>query len=207
MSSNNAMSSSSPQYVLFADAISGGDEEKTGGRWHFVLESVDGACVIEADEQEPDRKARGERLELLSVVRGLEAVDQPAQVTLITPSRYVRRGLRYGLEEWRRNQWCWEHFGRLVPIKNRDLWQRVDRALCYHEVRCRNWLLDMGDGSLDDSESWAVPSNAATVNRTTAQTGWAVMARLARSGRWAAKRVGKFVSAGQMGQLAPTCGR
>ena len=90
--------------------------------------------MIEAHEREPDQSTWGERLELLSVVRGLEALDQPARVTLITSSRYVRLGLRYGLEEWRRNRWCWEHFGKLVPIKNQDLWQRVDRAL--HITRC-----------------------------------------------------------------------
>ena len=199
------MRSSSPQYVLYADAISGGEDE-TGGRWHFVLESVDGACVIEADEQEPDRDARGARLELLSVVRGLEAVDQPARVTLITPSRYVRRGLRYGLEEWRRNQWCWEHFGRLVPIKNQDLWQRVDRALHYHQVNCRRWWLDAADGHLDDSTSFVATPATPKVHRTTAQAGRAVMGRLARSGRWAAKRVRTLVSAGQVGQLTSTCG-
>jgi ribonuclease HI len=194
-----------PQYVLYADAISG--QEQTGGRWHFVLESVDGECVIEADECEPDREVRGERLELLSVVRGLEAVDEPARVTLITPSRYVRRGFRYGLEEWRRNQWRWEHFGKQVPIKNRDLWQRVDQALRYHEVKCRNWLLDMTDGNYDDPESIPASPSVSKADRTTVQTGWAVMSRLASSGRWAAGRVRKFVSAGQVGSLAHSCGR
>ena len=45
-----------------------------------------------------------------------------------------------GLPEWRANDWQWEHFGEMVPVKNRDLWQRVDRALGYHELKCRTWL-------------------------------------------------------------------
>jgi ribonuclease HI len=93
----------------------------------------------------------GERLELLAVVRGLEALEQPSQVTLVTPSRYVQRGLRYGLPPWRENQWRWERFGELTPVKNADLWQRVDRALEFHRVDCRVWRLD----------SPATPSGAA----------------------------------------------
>ncbi len=87
---------------------------------------------FEAADAEPD--AQGERLELLAVVRGLEALEQPSRVTLVTPSKYVNRGLTYGLEEWRANDWQWEHFGEMVPVKNRDLWQRVDRALAYPPV-------------------------------------------------------------------------
>jgi hypothetical protein len=76
------------------------------------------------------------------VIRGLEALDEPSRVTLVTSSRYVRRGLLYGLTEWRTNDWAWEWYGQMVPVKNRDLWQRLDRALEYHHVECRRWRLD-----------------------------------------------------------------
>jgi len=91
-------------------------------------------------DQEPE--VQGERLELLTVVRGLEALDQPSRVTLMTSSKYVREGIRYGLSEWQSNGWCWESFGEMVPVKNRDLWQRIDRAMRFHEVDCRTWRLD-----------------------------------------------------------------
>lgn len=84
----------------------------------------------------------GERLELLAVVRGLEALDGPSRVTLVTKSRYVSRGLRFGMAEWRANDWNWERFGRVVPVKDSDLWQRVDRALLYHEVECQAWQFE-----------------------------------------------------------------
>jgi len=123
--------------------------------WHFVLESTNGDQLVEAADAE--HEVCGERLELLAVVRGLEALDQPSRVTLVTPSRYVSRGLRYGLEEWRRSNWQWERFGRLVPVKNGDLWQRVDRALEYHHVDCRTWPPRTGD---DDPEFSPVQSEA-----------------------------------------------
>src|SRR5262249_29390123 len=36
--------------------------------------------------------------------------------------------------EWGRNGWKWEHFGEMVPVKNQDLWQRLDRALKIHRI-------------------------------------------------------------------------
>lgn len=84
----------------------------------------------------------GERLELLAVVRGLEALDGPARVTLVTRSRYVSRGIRFGITEWRANEWQWERFGRVVPVKDHDLWQRIDRALLFHKVECQSWQFE-----------------------------------------------------------------
>ncbi|MBI3469331.1 MAG: hypothetical protein HY000_40530 [Planctomycetes bacterium] len=108
--------------------------------WRFILRSSDGSKALEACDSEPD--ARGERLELLAVVRGLEALDQPSRVTLITPSQYVKQGLAYGLTEWRENGWTWERFGQMAPVKHRDLWQRLDRALKYHQIDCRTFRVD-----------------------------------------------------------------
>jgi ribonuclease HI len=135
------MSICAPHYLLYSGAGGGYSAgARRPGRWHFALETTDGKPILEADAEEPD--AHGERLELLSVVRGLEALDQPSRVTLVTPSGYVRNGFRYGLDEWRNNRWRWEHFGRLVPIKNEDLWKRVDQAMQYHQVECRLLRLD-----------------------------------------------------------------
>jgi ribonuclease HI len=131
------MKVTAPHYLLFSESC----RKSSQGQWRFVLHSIDGSEQLEAADAEPD--AQGERLELLAVVRGLEALEQPSRVTLVTPSKYVNRGLTYGLAEWRANGWQWEHFGEMVPIKNRDLWQRVDRALLYHRVECRTWRFDL----------------------------------------------------------------
>ncbi len=135
------MISTAPHYLLFSEARRE-DENKTRrgpGRWRFVLESVEGEALMDVeDEDSVDR----DRLELLAVVRGLEALDHPARVTLISAGHYISHGFRRGLPEWRENGWMWERFGELVPIKNRDLWQRVDRALRFHIVNCRAWRFD-----------------------------------------------------------------
>jgi ribonuclease HI len=108
--------------------------------WKFVLQTTAGQTLFKAEDCEPG--CQGERLELLSVVRGLEAIDRPSRVTLLTPSQYVNRGLALGLDEWRDSDWQWEHHGEMVPVKNHDLWQRVDHALQFHRVECKRWRFD-----------------------------------------------------------------
>jgi len=145
------MSVPPPHYLLFSQAhsspVSGSG---SGGRWHFVLQSLAGETELEAADIE---SAPADRLELLAVVRGLEALEQPSRVTLVTPSKYVNRGITYGLPEWRSTGWQWEHFGEMVPVKNRDLWQRVDRALDIHRVECRTWRFDLPHGPVGNTDT------------------------------------------------------
>ncbi|MDA7978255.1 MAG: hypothetical protein MPJ50_05730 [Pirellulales bacterium] len=116
-------------YVLWSET----DDDQ--GAWRFVLRSVDGRQAIDADEIEPE--IRGERLQLLAIVRGLEALDRPAKIALVTRSRYIYRGLTYGLQQWRSQGWMWESYGRMTPVKNADLWKRLDRAATIHGIECR----------------------------------------------------------------------
>lgn len=129
-----------PHFLLFTDASLSKSRacavaDQGFGRWHFVLEQLDGPERLEAADSEAD--VHRDRLALLAVVRGLEALEQPSQVTLVTTSRYVSRGLRYGLNEWREAEYTWEHFGIQKPIRNADLWQRIDCAMSFHQVTCR----------------------------------------------------------------------
>jgi ribonuclease HI len=156
------MSATNPHFLLFSESrrIDHDDNRPLGsamGAWHFVLESVDGQLHFAASDEESD--ASRERLELLAVVRGLEALDQPSRVTLVTPSRSVARGIRFGLDAWRENAWQWEHFGRMCPVDNADLWRRVDRALRFHDIRYRSWCFDLGFAAApsEDRVAAAVP--------------------------------------------------
>ena len=144
------MTASKPHYLLFCDGNVSATGESAGsfrGRWRFVLEDLVSGERVEATDQEsgcaPDRSA------LVAVLRGLEALEQPSRVTLVTTSRYVTRGLQYGLSEWRDNDYSWEHFGAVQPIRNADLWKRIDRALAYHQVQCR-WMAQEGGADSQD---------------------------------------------------------
>ena len=94
---------------------------------------MDKTHAMRVEDSEPG--VRGERLELLALVRGLEALPQPARVTVYSCSAHLLRMLNGGLSELKANDWLWEHHGEMVPVKNADLWRRVDRALKFHEVR------------------------------------------------------------------------
>jgi ribonuclease HI len=130
------MNNTAPRFFLFSDCRSDAGD----GRWRFVLRGADGSQRLVAEDVEPH--IHGERLELLSVVRGLESLDEPSRVTLMTSCVYVREGIRHGLDQWRANGWRWECFGQMVPIRDLDLWQRVDRAMQYHRVDCRTYRFD-----------------------------------------------------------------
>ena len=130
------MTCEAPRYFLFSGSREGAD----AGHWKFVLRHADGSQRLMAEDVEPG--ICGERLELLTIVRGLESLEQPSRVTLMTASPYVREGVRRGVYEWRKNGWRWECFGQMVPVKNLDLWQRVDRAMQFHQVDCRTYRID-----------------------------------------------------------------
>jgi ribonuclease HI len=157
------MSVPAPHFLLFSESSRYATRgEQARPQWRFVLESVDGSSKLEAADEEP--QVQGDRLDLLAVVRGLEALDQPSRVTLVTPSRYVCRGLRFGLDEWRETDWQWERFGQMTPVKNRDLWRRVDRALKFHEVEVRNWRYEEAEESAGSMQEQTQPSVKVTVS-------------------------------------------
>ena len=134
------MTAPKPHFLLFCDGNTPASSDSAAsqrGRWRFVLEDVESGVRTEATDQE--QSCAPDRCALVSVLRGLESLEQPSRVTLITTSRYVTRGLQYGLTEWRENDFTWEHFGAVQPIRNSDIWRRIDRTLAFHQVQCR-WM-------------------------------------------------------------------
>jgi len=125
-----------PHYLLFSQS----SHARGIGRWRFRLASAGEDGAFEAADIEAG--VGGERLALLTVVRALESLGQPSRVTLVNCDPYIGRGLRFGLPEWRENGWRWECFGKLVPVKDADLWQRLERAMWFHDVDCRHWRVD-----------------------------------------------------------------
>jgi ribonuclease HI len=105
--------------------------------WRFLLHRVDGGDTTAAADIEPNCSTN--RAITLALVRGLEAIDSGGQVTLVTSSRYLKTALARGLAAWKRADWHWERFGRRVPVRQADLWQRVDRALQFHSLKCHAW--------------------------------------------------------------------
>jgi len=74
------------------------------------------------------------RMELTAAIMALESLTRPAEVRLHTDSIYLRDGVTKWLPNWKRNGW---RTADRQPVKNVDLWQRLDTALARHQVQ---WL-------------------------------------------------------------------
>jgi ribonuclease HI len=72
------------------------------------------------------------RMEMMAVIVALESLMRPTCIEITTDSQYVKRGVTEWMSGWKRNGWLTA--GR-KPVKNRDLWERLDGALTRHQVR------------------------------------------------------------------------
>jgi ribonuclease HI len=72
------------------------------------------------------------RMELMAAISALETLKRPCLVDLHTDSQYLRNGITTWLAQWKNNGW--RTYDR-KPVKNIDLWQRLDAALARHRVR------------------------------------------------------------------------
>ena len=76
------------------------------------------------------------RMELMAVIQALEALKRPMPVRVVTDSQYLRQGITQWLPRWKRNGW---KTATRQPVKNQDLWERLDRALGEHRIEWR-WV-------------------------------------------------------------------
>ena len=72
------------------------------------------------------------RMELMAAIAGIEALKRACSVVVVTDSEYVRRGVEEWMPRWKANGW---KTSDKQPVKNRDLWERLDAALASHDVR------------------------------------------------------------------------
>jgi ribonuclease HI len=77
------------------------------------------------------------RMELLAAIMGLEALKRPCQVILTTDSRYVQQGITQWVPNWKRRHW---QTADRKPVKNIDLWQRLDAAVARHLSVDWRWI-------------------------------------------------------------------
>lgn len=76
------------------------------------------------------------RMELMAAIRALELLREPCRVTVHTDSTYVMKGLTEWLRGWKRRGW---RTGDGKPVKNQELWQRLEAAAARHQVEWR-WV-------------------------------------------------------------------
>jgi ribonuclease HI len=78
-----------------------------------------------------ERQTTNNRMELMAVIAALESLKRPICIEITTDSQYVKRGVTEWMARWKRNGW---QTADKQPVKNRDLWERLDGALGSHRV-------------------------------------------------------------------------
>jgi ribonuclease HI len=78
-----------------------------------------------------ERTTTNNRMELTAVIAALEALKRPSRVLITTDSQYVKRGVTEWMAAWKRNGW---RTASHEPVKNRDLWERLDQVMTGHQV-------------------------------------------------------------------------
>ncbi len=113
-----------------------------------VIIHTDGACkgnpgpggwgaLLEYNGQRRELKGgetltTNNRMELMAAIQSLETLKEPCQVTLFTDSSYVMQGLTEWLPGWKARGW---RTASKQPVKNQDLWQRLDAAAARHQIQ------------------------------------------------------------------------
>jgi len=71
------------------------------------------------------------RMELMAAIQALEALKRPMRVRVVTDSNYLKQGITQWIHAWKAKGW---RTSDKKPVKNKDLWQRLDAALQHHTV-------------------------------------------------------------------------
>jgi len=141
-----------------------GDETEgvEGARGRAINIYTDGACkgnpgpggwgaVLECDGEEKElyggeRSTTNNRMELTAVIEALAALKRPCRIVLHTDSQYVQKGITEWLRGWKARGW---RTASREPVKNVDLWKKLDEAVQDHHIR---WVWVKGHSGHDGNE-------------------------------------------------------
>jgi ribonuclease HI len=107
------------------------------GGWGALLVARDGDRVLrERELSGGEADTTNNRMELMAAISALESLSRPSEITIVTDSAYVKNGITDWLAGWKRKGW---RIASGKPVKNVDLWQRLDAARDRHTVHWR-WI-------------------------------------------------------------------
>ncbi len=107
------------------------------GGWGVLLEAIaDGAVVKTRELNGGEAETTNNRMELMAAIRALEVLERPAAITVVTDSAYVKNGVTGWIHSWKKNGW---RTAGKKPVKNVELWQRLDEAQARHDVSWK-WI-------------------------------------------------------------------
>ncbi|MDQ7015905.1 MAG: ribonuclease HI [Gammaproteobacteria bacterium] len=124
------MSESSELIEIFTDGACRGNPGPGG--WGVLLRYQDTEKELKGGE--PD--TTNNRMELMAAIRGLESLKRESVVALTTDSQYGKKGITEWITNWKKRNWM---TAARKPVKNADLWQRLEKAAAPHRVEWK-WV-------------------------------------------------------------------
>jgi ribonuclease HI len=121
-----------PHVQLYTDGACSGNPGPGG--WAFVLKHP--ASGKEKEDSGAELVTTNNRMELMAVIEGLSALTAPSLVDLTSDSQYVLKGLKEWMKDWKARGW---KTSAKKPVKNQDLWMRLDELMKGHEIRF-HWI-------------------------------------------------------------------
>ena len=119
-----------PELFAFTDGACSGNPGPGG--WGVVLEAREGETLIKSRELSGgEAETTNNRMELMAAIMALEVLERASILTVVTDSFYLKDGITGWIHGWKKNGW---KTAAKKPVKNDDLWQRLDAAQARHDV-------------------------------------------------------------------------
>lgn len=119
-----------PELFAYTDGACSGNPGPGG--WGALLIARDGDKVVKTRELKGgDGDTTNNRMELLAAISVLETLSRATEITIVTDSTYVKNGVTTWIHGWKRNGW---RTSNKKPVKNVDLWHRIDAENARHDV-------------------------------------------------------------------------
>jgi len=120
-----------PEITAYTDGACSGNPGPGG--WGVVMEAWRGGELVKTRELAgAEIDTTNNRMELMAAIMALETLERGVAVTVVTDSSYLKDGITAWIHGWKRNGW---RTAAKKPVKNADLWQRLDAAQARHRVR------------------------------------------------------------------------
>ena len=119
-----------PELFAYTDGACSGNPGPGG--WGVLMIARKGDAVVKTRELNGgEADTTNNRMELLAAISALEALKRDTEITVVTDSAYVKNGVSQWIHGWKRNGW---KTADKKPVKNVDLWQRLDEVRARHRV-------------------------------------------------------------------------
>ncbi|MBT2131408.1 ribonuclease HI [Aliiroseovarius lamellibrachiae] len=118
------------EFFAYTDGACSGNPGPGG--WGALLQAKEGGKVIKTRELKGGQAVTtNNQMELMAAIMSLETLGKPCAITVITDSTYVKNGVTSWIFGWKKNGW---KTAAKKPVKNVELWQRLDAAQARHQV-------------------------------------------------------------------------